>query len=386
MFYFKNYDIQYNKNLILDYSFELNKKLFKTRIVLKNTKPSEDIENLVFHLGLIEMLNYWKLKPSDEIHIEAGNLDKDQIKFLKKVIINGMGEFIYRNKLDFPKLKIIPNKNKPILKPINPNLRKRTLAPIGGGKDAVVTINLLKDKLGTFILNPKKPQLDIAKISKIKDIILIERTLDKKIYNKKYLNGHVPFSAFLAFLSLIVAKTHNYNTIAFSWEKSSNEGNVKYKGKNINHQWSKSQEFENLFKKYSKKYLIKSIKFKNVLRKYTETEIIKKFAKLKQYHSSFVSCNKGYTIKSKNAKWCGKCPKCLFVYASLFPYLNEKELNQIFKKDLLNDKDLILVAKQLISKKPFECVGTIKETKEIFKHCIKKDNSLVVLNEIKRFL
>jgi len=220
----------------------------------------------------------------------------------------------------------------------------------------------------------------------MKDIVIVERTLDKKIFDKKYLNGHVPFSAFLAFLGLIVARTHNYNTIAFSWEKSSNEGNVKYRGKNINHQWSKSQEFEDLFRKYSKKYLIKSIKFKNPLRKYTETEIIKKFAELKQYHSSFVSCNRAYTIKPTNTKWCGECSKCLFVYASLFPYLSKEELYKIFKKDLFEDKNLIPVAKQLISNKPFECVGTIKETKEIFKECIKKDNQSIVLRKIARLI
>jgi len=376
---------QINKSIQIDFVFELNKEIFKTKIVLKNTKLTKDLDNLIFHLGLIEMLNYWKLEPSNEISIEAGNLDKDQIKFLKKVIINGMGEFIYKNKLDFPKLKIIVN-SKQKLKPLNPKLKERILVPIGGGKDTPVTISLLKGKLGTFILNPKKPQLDIAKIANIKDVITVGRTLDKKLFDKKYLNGHVPFSAFLAFLSLIVARTHNYNTIAFSWEKSSNQGNVKYKGKNINHQWSKSEEFEDLFKKYSKKYLIKSIKFKNPLRKYTETEIIKKFAKLKQYHSSFVSCNRAYTIKPTNTKWCGKCPKCLFVYSSLFPYLEKEELYKIFKKDLFEDKNLIPIAKQLISNKPFECVGTIEETKDIFKKCIKKDDSSVVLRKIKSYL
>jgi len=377
---YKSYSFkEKNESVYIDYFFELDKEIFKTNIILKNTKSFKDLDNLIFHLGLIEMLNYWKLKPTNEIVIECGKLNKEQIKFLKKVILNGMGEYFYINKLDFPNLKI-SSKGKS-LDVINPKLRNRALVPIGGGKDAPVTIDILKkNKLGTFILNPKKPQLDIAKIARVKDTIIVNRALDKKIFNDKYLNGHVPFSAFLAFLSLIVARTHNYNTIAFSWEKSSNEGNVKYKKRIINHQWSKSQEFEDLFKKYSRKYLIKSIKFKNPLRKYTETEIIKKFAKLKQYHPYFVSCNQVYKIKAKNTKWCGKCPKCLFVYSSLFPYLDKKELNKIFKKDLLDDKSLIPVAKQLIGDKPFECVGTIKETKEIFKKCLEKDNSIILKN------
>jgi len=172
-----------------------------------------------------------------------------------------MGQYFYENKIDFTKsgfLKIKPNKKKPVYAPSKVKLNKdKILIPVGGGKDAPVTIETLKrDKkiLGSFVLNPKKPQLDIIKIAKLKETIIAERKLDNKLFklNKVgFLNGHVPFSAFLAYLSLIIALIFDYQRIAFSWEKSSNEPNLKYKGRWINHQWSKSSEFEKSFNEYA---------------------------------------------------------------------------------------------------------------------------------------
>jgi len=78
---------------------------FKTEITIKGVEKSglRDVDNLVFHLGLMEMLNYWKLTCAPLISIEAGNLDKAQMAFLKKVIINGMGQYFYQNRIDFTK-------------------------------------------------------------------------------------------------------------------------------------------------------------------------------------------------------------------------------------------------------------------------------------------
>ena len=64
--------------------------------------------------------------------------------------------------------------------------------------------------------------------------------------------------------------------------------------------------------------------------------------------------------------WCGKCPKCLSTYLTLYPYLGEKT-KEIFGKDLLEDAGLIPVVKGLLREnnvvKPFECVATVDEIK-----------------------
>lgn len=386
-FIYSGYSYRFIKNnLEIVFKFETKPDLkFQTKIIVKNVKEKRELDNLIFHLGLIEMLNYWKATCSPEILINAGYLNNDGLVFLKKVIFNGMGQYFYQNKINFLKkdfLKISVN-SKGKLEVNNQRANsKKILIPIGGGKDTPTTIELLKDDkniLNSFILNPRKSQLEIVKVAKLKEVVIVERKLDKKLleFNKKIgLNGHVPFSAFLSCLSLIVATLTNANRVAFSWEKSSNEPNIEYLGKWINHQWSKSIEFEKLFNAYAKKYLVKNIEIFSPTRNFSELQIAQIFSKLEKYHQVFLSCNNAYKIDSKNNDWCGKCPKCLSVYLYLYPFLGKENLKKIFKKNLFEDKTLIPLMKQMIGKekfKPFECVGTIKENKRVFES-IKKQN------------
>jgi hypothetical protein len=74
-------------------------------------------------------------------------------------------------------------------------------------------------------------------------------------------------------------------------------------------------------------------------------------------------------------RWCGNCPKCLFVYATLYPFLDNKILLKIFGRDIFENKNLLPFLEGLLGKgrpKPFECVGTIKESRLIFNLCFKK--------------
>lgn len=68
--------------------------------------------------------------------------------------------------------------------------------------------------------------------------------------------------------------------------------------------------------------------------------------------------------KEKEWHWCGKCPKCLFVFTILSPYLYKEELINIFGKDLFEDEELLKTFIELTGNgetKPFECVGTFEE-------------------------
>src|SRR5262249_10224262 len=63
--------------------------------------PDKFINNAVFHLGLIELFSYWKATASPHIEIHAGGLIVEQIKFWENLLMRGMGEFFYRNDIDF---------------------------------------------------------------------------------------------------------------------------------------------------------------------------------------------------------------------------------------------------------------------------------------------
>ena len=213
-----------------------------------------------------------------------------------------------------------------------------------------MTIELLK-KAGQdcccYIINPRGATSNTAKAAGFSEeqIKIARRTLDKNMLelNKQgYLNGHTPFSALVAFSSTITAYLQGLHYIALSNESSANESTVK--GSTVNHQYSKSFKFEEDFHQYQTDHLPGSAYYFSMLRPLSEFQIAKYFAKQKQYHKIFRSCNAG----SKTDSWCGHCPKCLFVYLILSPFLSREEVKEIFGTDMLNDPDMQPTLEQLV--------------------------------------
>ncbi|MFH1582665.1 MAG: hypothetical protein ABIA08_02835 [bacterium] len=350
--------------------------IFKPELIIKNVPTNfnlNELDNLVFNLGLVEMISYWKAACSPVVEIQCGGLNKGQTRFWKWVILNGMGQFFFENKIKPFSPKII-SLEKDKLEIDKEKKRESYLVPIGGGKDSIVTLEILKkkNKVSCFSLNPTNAAKKVMKIGGCKKPVIVKRKVDKKLLSlnrRGFLNGHTPFSAYLAFLTVLAAKIFDHKYISLSNEKSSNEGNLKYYGKTINHQWSKSYEFETSFRKYSKKYLSKEIEYFSFLRPFYELQIAKMFSKHSKYFSSFLSCNEAHKTdsgrKKPKRKWCGKCSKCLFTFLMLYPFLDEKKLTKIFGRNLFGDKSLLPLLLELIGKrkfKPFECVGTKKES------------------------
>ena len=247
-------------------------------------------------------------------------------------------------------------------------LKDRELVLVGGGKDSAVTLEKIsqtKKEFNCLLLNPTDAALKITEAAGCKNPIIIKRTIDPKLLQLNehgYLNGHTPFSAYLAFLGILVGVVYDYKNIVISNESSANEANVTWLGHKINHQYSKSKEFEKDFQDYCKKYLAPA-NFYSYLRALNELAVSEKFSKLGKYHLLFRSCNKG----SKLGIWCGQCPKCVSTFITLYPYLGEKTV-EIFGKNLLKDQKLKPIIEGLMGKnhlvKPFECVATYDEIKK----------------------
>lgn len=398
-FIFESFDFKLKpKGLKISFDFKIEPDIkFHPKILIEGIKQKEvkrvgerALGNLIFNLGLIEILSYWKSTCSPEIEILTGSLTKEQIKWWKNLILKGMGQFFYENKIDFRKkfikIEAKGEKREIFKKNLDPD---KILVPVGGGKDSVVTVEYLKmmgKKLILFSLNPQAPHKKVIKISKIKEKVFVKRKIDKKLLelNKKgFLNGHTPFTAYLSFLSVLVACLKGCKFIAFSNEKSAEEGNLKYLGRIINHQYSKTKDFERKFREYTKKYLAKKLEYFSLLRDLYEIEISALFSQFPQYFDAFLSCNEAFkTYSGKKRpikKWCGKCPKCLFVFTCLYPFIGNRII-KIFKKNLFEKKSLLPLMLQLIGKrkfKPFECVGTKKESFLAFKMSLerwKKEN------------
>ena len=332
------------------------------------------IDEMVFSLGMVELISYWKIACPPTVIIKKRCLCKEQIDWWKKLYWGGLGEFYYTNEIDetiddFMTFKCLSDNpgNPPKFKTnfdLKDNTRPKVMVPVGGGKDSVVSIELLKGNadVNCYVINSRGATDETIKVAELTDnTIYAKRTLDKNMLDlnaKGYLNGHTPFSALVAFSSIIAGYLNGLSYVALSNESSANESTVA--GSYVNHQYSKSYEFEEDFRSYESKFIGSGVYYFSFLRPLAELQIAMLFSKFKKYHGVFKSCNVG----SKQDIWCGHCPKCLFVYIILSPFLKPKELDSIFGKRLFEDDTLMEDFDKLcgiLPEKPFECVGSRDE-------------------------
>ena len=388
-FIYRNYEIIDNQDkIILKYFFEIpgvanfepSIEILKKDFNIQNVN-TEFTKNLVFNLGMIEAISYFKATCSPEFVIECGHLDEAQQKWFRKIFYLGLGEFRFVNKIEVKEedfITFISKTEKINIEPITREL-DGVIIPIGGGKDSNVTLDLLKDENDdnlAFVIGSKTVSMECAKIAGFDNdrIIEVKRVIDKNLIDlngKGFLNGHTPFSAIVAFITYLCASLIGKKYIALSNEDSANETNVE--GENINHQYSKTIEFENDFREYARLYLMQGPEYFSMLRPISELQIAYLFSRLEKYHSVFKSCNVG--SKTEPWRWCCDCPKCLFVYTILSPFLYKEKLVNIFSEDLFERENLLNTFIELCGygpNKPFECVGTYSEIRYAITKTIEK--------------
>ena len=374
--------------ICIEYDFEIEGltkfnprvEILKKEFGFKNIN-SNKVKNIVFNLGMVEAISYFKATCSPQFIIKCGKLDAFQEKWFKKLFYLGLGEFRFVNNIDVKEdefFEFISCGEKLEVESEDDNL-DGIIIPVGGGKDSNVTLDLLKeykDKSLAFRIGKNTVSTECAKIAGFDDnkVIEVKRTIDKNLIelnSKGFLNGHTPFSAMVAFLTYLCSYLLGKKYVALSNEASANESNVD--GENINHQYSKTIEFENDFREYSLKYLKGNVEYFSLLRPISELQIAKLFSELEDYHQIFKSCNVG--SKQQPWKWCCECPKCLFVYTILSPFLYKEKLVNIFGEDLFEREDLLKTFIELCGfgeTKPFECVGTYSEIRYSISSVIRK--------------
>ena len=389
-FIYHSYDIKETKqDILITYNFEIpglakftpSINISKNNIIAKDINSSF-IKNLVFNIGMVETISYWKCACPENVIVECGSLNEEQIDWFKKLYYYGLGEYRYINNIKIAQeefVNIVSTKKEKETISLDKIDLKGAIIPVGGGKDSCVTLELLNEDKGNnlcLLIGGKEPSVETCKIAGYKKdkIIEVTRVIDKELIDlnrKGFLNGHTPFSALLAFVSYLIAYLTGRKYVALSNESSANESNVE--GENINHQYSKSFEFEQDFREYANKYLCANVEYFSMLRPLNELQIAMLFSKIDKYHKIFRSCNVG--SKFVPWQWCGSCPKCLFVYTILSPFLYKEKLIEIFDNDLFENKELLKTFIELCGygkTKPFECVGTFEEVNFAISKTIEK--------------
>lgn len=399
LFLFDSYSLDPTKTVI-SFVYKAGKDRFEERLFLP--KPISDsfdgelLNALFFNLHLALGISYWKMKCFPRIEIASGTLSADQAQFWNLVYTKGLGEFYYRNNIDFRKRVSFPYAEIPLNVPKNISFLKRELVGIGGGKDSVVTWERLKKEnisaMGLVIETQKKYD-SINELLRVGDIpvIRVRREIDTKLIEEKnnpaYYNGHVPISMIYAWIGILTAMLYDYRAFVVSNEKSADEGNTEMFGTPINHQWSKSREFEDAFVQYVHTSISPDVSYYSLLRDLTELEIVKEFVSYPHYLPVVSSCNRNFSVTNKlsGTKWCGACPKCAFAFLLFAAYLPAEQVISLFGKNMLEDPELGSTFRDLTGRgglKPFECVGTFKESQMAMK-MIQKKGEFQVPKEIR---
>lgn len=400
--------LQVDKDLVLTFKLTLEPDLkFAPTLKIKNLPPEileqvndqktldPTLERLFFQLGLAEIPSYFKAAcPAEVVIRHQGQIETAALDFWQDLLIRGLGEFYYQNKIDFTPKNFLQVKSELVGQPENLSLKKnfknpggsKILIPVGGGKDSATVLGMIEERrlpYDVLLLAPhapaaKKIALLLQKEGFCQRIIEVERSIDPKLLElnrQGYFNGHTPFSAYLAFLSSAIAYLFGQEKILLGNEASSEEENLIYLGQKINHQYSKSLEFEKKFQSYSRDFLFPKVQeapqYLSLLRSLSELEITQKLcalAKKDQRFTEILHTFKSCNVAQQKDAWCHNCPKCAFVFTMLSAYLDEEVVSrEIFQENLLNKaalKQTFLDLAGFGQKKPFECVGTFAEVRQ----------------------
>jgi hypothetical protein len=246
--------------------------------------------------------------------------------------------------------------------------------PFGGGIDSIVTVEQVRQRADVALIVVSRPADRFDAIEQPAavtglPVVRAEREIDPQLLRSAelgFLNGHVPVTGILSAIAVLAAVLEDRDAVIMSNEWSASIPTLEFDGRPVNHQFSKSEEFEAAFRGVLA-VQGSAPEYFSWLRDRTELWVGWEFAKLGQYHASFRSCNKAfYTERARRfAHWCGQCDKCVFIDLILAPFLPAEALRQIFavSGEPLEDPALKPKFRSLLGAgaKPFECVGEVTE-------------------------
>lgn len=374
---------------VLAYSFDEGEAFFERITFPHQPWPSDPSRQAAFEraLGLLHLIagvSYYKACVPSAMDTGDHRINSALARFLTDLYVQGLGEFAYVNEIDLePRVNFTVNSDEDVTE-LDLDLPERALVAMGGGKDSLVSLELLRD--GGLEAQPiciGKSGLIASTVKAAKmPLIQVERVLSPKLKEMNEagaLNGHVPVTAINSAILLCASLLYGYRWVVFSNESSASEPTlVNDQGMTVNHQYSKGIDFEKGFRDTIFSHVSPGIEYFSLLRPLKELAIAGKFSKLTQYHPLFSSCNRNFHLDGPriSSRWCGNCPKCRFTTLALAPFMNPDELFAFMGADLLDQADQVGGFKALCNLgtvKPFECVGTVDESRAAIENLAGQD-------------
>jgi hypothetical protein len=377
-FCFDGYDYDpMRSTLSLRYSYRDGPR-FEERLIFdfaprQLSVAAKEVLDRIFRLILLlSGVSYYKAFIPKLLTCRAFTLDERTAEFSRKFYEKGLAEFAFRNGLSLHGHFRFQSGSRSAAPPITIELPRRTCVPVGGGKDSLVTIECLRcggEPIVLFSLGDAEPIAACIATSRL-PFIRVHRQLDSglfKLNEAGALNGHIPITGILSAIALAAAVISGCDAVVMSNEHSASAANLSLEGFEVNHQYSKSFEFEEDFARYVKRFISPSISYFSLLRPLSEIEIARRFSKYPAYFGVFRSCNTAFrqAREARGRHWCCNCPKCRFVFLALSPFVAKPDLIEIFGCNLLGDetqREGFAELCGLRANKPFECVGETSES------------------------
>jgi UDP-N-acetyl-alpha-D-muramoyl-L-alanyl-L-glutamate epimerase len=345
------------------------------------------IDGLLSLLHWVAGVSYFKTALPGALACETGAPSPAVAALLEALYSEGLGELAYTNELEALPRPAFPRAapasggraaaagaaERSVIQEITdwPAPPRRVLVPIGGGKDSVVALEIVRRsgcELALFSVGHAAAILRTAAVARLPHLI-VRRRLDAALpaLNRAgAINGHVPITAIVSCVAALTAALNGFDTVAMANERSASSGNVAWRGVEVNHQFSKGLRAERLLQAALAE-TGPGVQLFSVLRPASELAIARAFARMEPYHRAFTSCNAIFRSDPalRSPSWCCDCPKCRFVFLALAPFSGPEHLRELFGHDLLADERQFSGFALLTATgghKPFECVGEEQES------------------------
>ena len=337
---------------------------------ISDTAPTDAFYKVLDLLHVVAGVSYYKVGAPEKIHAPKP-VPQAAVDLFTAVYTKGLAEYAYRNQLPYVLGLSVETPGVTEKAPeITDNSGRRPLSPVGGGKDSIVTLEILRDAgldPVPFSVNPNWVITAVNEASGL-EALQAKRQLDPRLFelNKAgALNGHIPVTAINSLIAIATATLHGLGPVVMSNERSASDPNLIWNGHEINHQWSKGAEAEGLLRAAVTAHAGLTEPYFSLLRTLSELHIAQLYARHDRYDHVVTSCNKAFLLHDPTARWCGDCPKCRFVFLAMAPAMKRERLIGIFGHDLFADEKQVPGFLELLgidAHKPFECVGEVEES------------------------
>lgn len=336
--------------------------------------PLEDLQRLkepelrplLINLGIGFVPAHFLLSDFATVRFDCVRLSSSQQELLSEHFKEILTEFRYLQGLDPSRnIRVVSSGSEPLRAVPFPEAERKALMLNGGGKDSCVGGELLKQLGLPFAwLNgfPNDTRRRVMNASGVEENYGIRFFLDEKVRKDAvYPWGVKPYVYAICASSLIVAYLKGFQFLVTGSEHSADDPNLVFKGTPVNHQSGKTYSFERFFNTFCHESVLQDARLFSIARPYTDLRLSEIFSHFPQYFDAFFSCN----VAMGTDKWCNACHKCAFTYLAFYPFFEREQLEKIFGAQLF---DVPVIRKYIYELataaiKPWECVGTLEESK-----------------------